>query len=98
MVQIDIEMPQSCLECSIRTVQVDSLGDFYYSCGFIDEPIKEGRHNQRHKDCPLKEIEQAEWEDYQDGMWIYAKCSKCGAIRDVRSKYCPECGLKMKED
>lgn len=37
-----------------------------------------------------------EWLDHQNGIWIYAKCSKCESVHDVKSKYCPTCGAKMK--
>lgn len=41
-------------------------------------------------------IEEGEWIPHQDGRWIYAKCSKCGAIKDTRTKFCPDCGKPMK--
>ncbi len=56
MVKIDIEMPESCFKCPIRHITEDFLGDFVYLCGFIRDPIKEGRAEQRHPDCPLKEV------------------------------------------
>ena len=40
--------------------------------------------------------EEGEWIDEQRGRWIYAKCNLCGKVQDVRSKYCPNCGAKMK--
>ncbi len=40
--------------------------------------------------------ELGEWLDHQNGIWIYAKCSKCESVHDVKSKYCPTCGAKMK--
>lgn len=38
------------------------------------------------------------WIDYQDGRWIYAKCSECGTVHDTRSNYCPSCGAKMESE
>lgn len=36
------------------------------------------------------------WIDHQEGRWIYAKCSECGSVHDVKSDYCPNCGAHMK--
>ena len=36
-----------------------------------------------------------EWIDHQLDRWIYAKCSKCGSVHNVRSNYCPSCGARM---
>lgn len=41
-------------------------------------------------------IEEGEWIPHQDGRFIYAKCSKCGAIKDTRTKFCPDCGKPMR--
>lgn len=35
------------------------------------------------------------WRDHQEGDWIYAKCSLCGAVQDSRSNFCPNCGAEM---
>lgn len=35
------------------------------------------------------------WLDHQMGNWIYAKCSECGTVHDVKSHFCPHCGKKM---
>lgn len=35
------------------------------------------------------------WIDHQIGNWIYAKCSECGTVHDVKSHFCPHCGAKM---
>lgn len=37
------------------------------------------------------------WVDYQQGRWIYAKCSRCETIHDAKSKFCPNCGAEMEE-
>ncbi len=44
-----------------------------------------------------KEPEESFWVKHQMGDWIYAKCFKCGSVQDARSKFCPECGKRMKE-
>ena len=47
----------------------------------------------------LKNLPSAErrgrWKDYSIEKWIYAKCSECGTVHDVRSNYCPDCGVRM---
>lgn len=35
--------------------------------------------------------------DYQQGRWVYAKCSECETVHDVRSNFCPNCGADMRE-
>ena len=44
-------------------------------------------------------VRHGRWESHQMGRWIYAKCSECGTVHDVKSNFCPNCGAKMdKED
>ena len=38
------------------------------------------------------------WLEHQNGKWVYAKCSKCKTIHDVKSNYCPDCGARMDEE
>lgn len=40
-------------------------------------------------------VKSGEWIDYQQGRWVYAKCSLCGTVHDVRSNFCPSCGAEM---
>ena len=42
-------------------------------------------------------VKHGHWIDEQKGRWIYAKCSLCNTVHDVRSNYCPTCGAKMDE-
>ena len=37
----------------------------------------------------------SEWEDFQDGQWVYARCKHCTSVRDNRTPYCPMCGAIM---
>lgn len=49
-------------------------------------------------DIPVADVApivHGKWLDHQIGQWIYAKCSECNTVHDVRSKYCPECGARM---
>ena len=35
------------------------------------------------------------WVDYQEGRWVYAQCSECGAVHDTQTNFCPSCGCRM---
>ena len=43
----------------------------------------------------VRPVKKGEWIDHQEGRWIYAKCSECGTVHDVKSNFCPNCGAKM---
>ena len=36
-----------------------------------------------------------EWIAYQEGRWIYAKCPECEYINNVKTNFCPNCGIPM---
>lgn len=36
------------------------------------------------------------WIDEEEDRWVYAKCSECETVHDVRSNFCPSCGALMK--
>ena len=38
------------------------------------------------------------WIDHQQGRWIYARCSECDKVHDVKTNYCPNCGARMEVD
>ena len=42
-------------------------------------------------------VKHGKWLEHQQGLWVYAKCSKCETIHDIKSNYCPNCGAKMTE-
>lgn len=46
----------------------------------------------------VRPVKRGEWIDYQQGRWIYAKCSECETVHDVQSNFCPNCGAKMTEE
>lgn len=50
------------------------------------------------KDVEIKIEEDKEgcWLAHKDGKWVYAKCSECETIHDIKTNYCPNCGAKMK--
>ena len=50
------------------------------------------------EEAPSVTQKSGKWIDYQDGRWIYAKCSECGTVHDTRSNYCPSCGAKMESE
>jgi hypothetical protein len=41
-------------------------------------------------------VVRGKWIDYQQGRWVYAKCSECETVHDVRSNFCPNCGADMR--
>jgi hypothetical protein len=43
-------------------------------------------------------VVRGKWIDYQQGRWVYAKCSECETVHDVRSNFCPNCGADMREE
>ena len=45
----------------------------------------------------VRPVVRGEWVDYQQGRWVYAKCSACETVHDVKSNYCPHCGAMMEE-
>ena len=42
-------------------------------------------------------VKTGSWIDHQMDRWIYAKCSECGDVWEVKSNFCPNCGCRMKE-
>lgn len=36
-----------------------------------------------------------EWIAYQMDRWIYAKCPECAYINEVKTNFCPNCGIPM---
>ena len=45
----------------------------------------------------VKPVARGKWIDHQEGRWIYAKCSECGTVHDVKSNFCPNCGAKTED-
>lgn len=43
----------------------------------------------------VRPVARGKWIDHQEGRWIYAKCSECGTVHDVKSNFCPNCGAWM---
>lgn len=58
--------------------------------------------NRRAKDdipaADVRPVKRGKWIDYQQGQWIYAKCSECETVHDVRSNFCPSCGADMRSE
>jgi hypothetical protein len=46
----------------------------------------------------VRPVTRGEWIDHQEGRWIYAKCSECETVHDVRSNFCPNCGADMRPE
>lgn len=47
-------------------------------------------------DVPTPKPKKGKWTDEQQDRWIYAKCSECLTIHDVKTNYCPNCGADMR--
>ena len=46
----------------------------------------------------VRPVRRGKWIDHQEDRWIYAKCSECETVHDVRSNFCPNCGADMREE
>jgi rubrerythrin len=46
----------------------------------------------------VRPMVRGKWIDHQEDRWIYAKCSECGTVHDVKSNFCPNCGADMREE
>ena len=46
----------------------------------------------------VRPVARGKWIDHQEDRWIYAKCSECGTVHDVKSNFCPSCGADMMEE
>lgn len=45
----------------------------------------------------VRSVVRGRWVDHQQGRWVYAKCSICETVHDVKSNFCPNCGADMRE-
>lgn len=90
MIEIDIEMPKSCMCCQVS----DSVPD----CPCKGNTLIFDYRDKRHPDCPLVEVEER-----KVGKWIYDsgsyKCPFCeheitGKENDLN--YCCKCGAEMR--
>jgi len=100
MIQIDMPMPESCVECRF------SQGGYMYChampenfCGYVNDCEEDGRPEW----CPLKAQEP------KRGRWIKKPyllgtswfCNLCGSNYGMPHEifnYCPNCGARMEED
>ena len=46
----------------------------------------------------VRPVKRGKWIDHQEGRWVYAKCSECETVHDVRSNFCLNCGADMREE
>ena len=59
MIGIDMEMPKSCFECPLKTIEMDFENEFYYYCPKIEQAIRGKKYDkQRFRKCPLKEVKE----------------------------------------
>ena len=102
MIQIDIELPETCGDCPMKEIYHKA-----YYCGLIDDFIRGyKRYQERDKRCPLREPEIGHWigideephEDYECDRCGYAVSTFTANIKPhTEYKYCPQCGAKMVE-
>lgn len=59
MVQIDMEMPENCIDCPLIAEEYTGAG--VYECVWLQ---KRCLQNQRRKDCPLREIKEGQKDKY----------------------------------
>lgn len=103
MIQINMDMPNSCEECAIKTWTEEG-----YVCPFSGIPAL---NIGRQLDCPLRESERKE------GKWIahpnkefkeWDVCTACGVgckrreyegggMTEYNYLYCPNCGADMRQ-
>ena len=98
MIQIDMPMPKSCIDCPFKEQEYgegECLADKENRCTYGDS-------SGRQEWCPLKEQEAVE--PYVTGRgetfetaetWWYA-CGNCHEALGVNDKYCRHCGRPVK--
>lgn len=94
MIQINLPIPQTCLDC----FALDDTGDYAYcmisqtSQGYKFKPAE-----KRMPNCPLKEIPKETCSFYNPDYafesscgWIYPKCGRVYSPLTTMCFYCPE--------
>lgn len=46
----------------------------------------------------VRPVVRGKWVDHPRWKWIYAECSECETVCDVKSNFCPNCGADMREE
>ncbi len=101
MIQIDMEIPKSCMTCPMLYDQM--------CCSITESKVDWSEYEKfRMSDCPLKEVKDntATWEQIDNEADTFFtthqyKCSNCGKIQLAKSKniknfrYCSKCGARM---
>ena len=103
-----MKMPVTCCHCPLIGYDPDIEWNDggretqgAYICVITHELID---NTKREDHCPLspsadvRPVVRGKWIDHQEGRWIYAKCSECGTVHDVKSNFCPNCGADMREE
>lgn len=106
MVQIDMEMPHSCMECDYcYKTNVGSVcmnGDCHFE--YVDRYTK-----SRHPGCPLIEVRKGKWITDKYGNVICSECGWCAPeiivgclvnrhLAYYKSNFCWHCGADMREE
>ena len=106
MIQIDIEMPENCLECPLHDGEYGWCNLTYITMDCEGRPKK----------CPLHEVTDTDTISRPKGQWVdswrskmdgtrywYRECDHCGYERndcnpEKDSNFCPHCGARMEEN
>lgn len=102
MLQIDMRMPNNCINCPLSYDYVCLVTDRY-----LDESLTGAYGEERPDWCPLKDPEE------KTGYWIYLQdcanegvyCSECHTkmfdhypMKKKLSQFCAHCGAKMADE
>lgn len=66
-----------------------------YRCS-TDVAIHMEQHLNEIPAADVRPVKRGKWLDHQQWQWVYAKCSECETVHDVRSNFCPNCGADMR--
>ena len=97
MIQIDMPMPDNCVECRFNASGFGYCNAMPVNfCGRVNDFEEDGRPEW----CPLKAQESVEPTiggdaDGPCGNWWY-QCGKCKEAIDYHDKYCRMCGQAVK--
>lgn len=77
MIQIDMEMPENCIDCPLIAEEYTGAG--VYECVWLQ---KRCLRNQRQKDCPLRETIRCNQCRFYEGVHNVQGCAPC-ALRGI---------------
>lgn len=111
MIQIDMQMPNNCLECPACNEHLMCAIGCKHE-GWVENDVSDFSQS-RPQWCPMKEQKTGHWVEEQINSYTRSTtCSECGGSapfvfvsddrygrngcgKDELTKYCPNCGAKM---